>query len=98
MFTTGFRSSSVSSPRGVSSGVSSDLIGRPCASVTVISLIAADPACVIPLAKLTPLEPYGDFLSFRSSRKYLRTFLWALFVHWTAALTMGVFSFNALFR
>ena len=71
---------------------------RPCASVTVISLIAADPGCVFPWANLTPLEPYGDFSSFHSSRRHLRTFFWAVFVQAIAALTMGVFSVNALFR
>ena len=71
---------------------------RPCASVTVISLMAADPGCVVPWAKLMRLEPYGDFSSFHSSRRHLRTFFWALFVQAIAALTMGVFSVNALFR
>ena len=71
---------------------------RPCASVTVISLMAADPGCVVPWAKLTPLEPYDDFSSFHSSRKNLRTFFWALFVQAIAALMMGVFSVNARFR
>jgi len=66
--------------------------------MSVTALSAADPGCVFPWAKLMPLEPYDEFLSFHSSWRYLRTFFWATFVQAIAALMMGVFSFNARFR